>query len=155
MWQLAGDVGLDVNSPYAYVLWAEYFGATSLVATDASRRPRVVAFVIGFRPPADPHDLFVWQIGVHGAMRGGGVGSQLLDRLTRLTSASHLVATVTPENQASAALFRTFAARHGAPVTETPLFGAELFPGGHEPEVRFRIGPIDRPEIDHTTEGDC
>jgi L-2,4-diaminobutyric acid acetyltransferase len=51
-------------------------------------------------------------------------------------------ATVTPDNSASAALFRSLAARHDTAVEEEPAFAAELFPGGHDAEVRFRIGPL-------------
>jgi hypothetical protein len=51
LWELAAEVGLDLNSPYAYVLWGEYFAGTSLVATDADG---AVGFVTGFHPPEDP-----------------------------------------------------------------------------------------------------
>ena len=77
--------------------------------------------------------------------RGRGLAGQMLDELAERTSLLHLEATVTPTNAASAALFRGFGARHGAPVVEDPAFPAELFPGGHEAEVRFRIGPISGP----------
>jgi L-2,4-diaminobutyric acid acetyltransferase len=49
---------------------------------------------------------------------------------------------VTPSNVASETLFRRFGARHGAPVATDELFAEELFPPGHEAEVRFRIGPL-------------
>src|SRR3546814_9248471 len=33
MWALAKRSGLDLNSPYAYVMWGDYHAATSVVAT--------------------------------------------------------------------------------------------------------------------------
>ncbi len=139
LWELAGEVGLDLNSPYAYVLWGEHFAATSLVA---ERDGAAVGFVTGFHPPELPDTLFVWQIGVAAAARRTGLGARMLDHLLERTGARFLDATVTPDNTASAALFRSVATRHDAEVVEAPLFGAELFPEGHEAEVRFRIGPL-------------
>ena len=144
MWALARRSGLDENSPYAYVLWAEYFAETSVVV---ERDDEVVGFVSGFPVPAAPETVFVWQVAVDERQRGRGVGNAMLDALVdRLPWLRSLEATVTPSNAASAALFRAFAARHDAPVEEEPAFGAHLFPGGsHEAEIRFRIGPLRRP----------
>ena len=139
MWALADEVGLDLNSPYAYVMWGEHFADTSVVV---HRDEHLVGFVTGFRLPAQPTTLFVWQIGVSGSARRLGLGSRMLDHLVRRLGAHHVEATVTPDNEASAALFRSLGARHDAPVSEDPLFPAELFPGGHDAEVRFRIGPL-------------
>jgi L-2,4-diaminobutyric acid acetyltransferase len=146
LWRLAADVGLDLNSPYAYVLWGEYFADTSVVAISDSvgGDEDMVGFVTGFCPPRKADTLFVWQIGVAGRARRRGLGGRMLDELLDRTGARFVEATVTPDNEASAALFRSIGARHDAPVEETPLFAAELFPDGHEPEVRFRIGPLRR-----------
>lgn len=141
LWRLAAEVGLDLNSPYAYVLWGEYFADTSLVAVAGDE---VVGFVTGFRPPRDAETLFVWQIGVAEGARRTGLGARMLDHLIAGTGVSFLEATVTPENAASEALFRSVGTRHDAPVDATPLFAADLFPDGHEAEVRFRIGPFRR-----------
>lgn len=121
-------------------MWGEYFADTSVVGeTDGT----TVGFVTGFEVPARPGTLFVWQVGVDASQRGRGIGSQLLDALVRRhPHVRYLEATVTPTNAASAALFRGFGSRHGAPVDERELFGAELFPAGHEAEILFRIGPI-------------
>lgn len=139
LWQLAADVGLDLNSPYAYVLWGEYFAQTSVVAT---RGDEYVGFVIGFRPPDSGDSLFVWQIGVADSARRTGLGASMLDHLLDRTRVEYVEATVTPENDASAALFRSLGKRHGATVDEADFFAADLFPRGHQPERLFRIGPI-------------
>jgi len=141
LWALARANGLDENSPYAYLMWAEYFAATSIVGEVDDT---LVGFVTGFAVPARPDTLFVWQVGVDEAQRGRGIGSQLLDALVRRhPHVRYLEATVTPTNSASAALFRGFGDRHGASVDERELFGAHLFPAGHEAEVLFRIGPVE------------
>lgn len=139
MWSLVEQVGLDLNSPYAYVMWAEYFAVTSVVV---HRDDELVGFVAGFCPPQDPDTLFVWQIGVAPSARRLGLGSRMLDHLVRRCAPRHVEATVTPDNDASASLFRSMGSRHGAPVIEEMAFPAELFPGGHEAEIRFRIGPL-------------
>jgi L-2,4-diaminobutyric acid acetyltransferase len=69
----------------------------------------------------------------------------MLDALfDRVPEVDHLEATVTPDNAASVALFSRFAGRRDAPVRRSELFGAELLGDGHEPEILFRIGPVER-----------
>ena len=100
--------------------------------------------VIGFRPPQQPDTLFVWQIAVAATARRTGLGGRMLDHLVDRLGVTHVEATVTPDNAASAALFRALGARHDASVIEELAYPAALFPGGHDAEVRFTIGPIDR-----------
>jgi len=139
--KLATSNGVDENSPYAYLMWAEYFGQSSIVATtDSSDEP--IGFVMGFRRPDEPDTTFVWQVGVDSRHRRRGIAAMLLDELVKHTGASHLEATVTPSNEASATLFRRFSARHRAAMTSEELFRAAQFPPGHEAEIRYRIGPI-------------
>lgn len=158
MWSLARDA-VDENSPYAYLMMCEYFAATCVVAhagvddAAASAAP-LVGFVTGFRPPDDPATTFVWQIVVGADARGTGLGGRMLDELVRrhrrgqqtmTDSAAYIEATVTPDNAASQRLFRSLARRHGTECVETPCFAAHQFPadaGHHEPEIRFRIGPL-------------
>lgn len=151
LWALAGAAGLDLNSPYAYVLWGDRFAGSSLVAVAEGGAPgrdagdgHLVGFVTGFHPPGAADTLFVWQVGVTASARGEGVGGQMLDELISRTRARWLEATVTPSNDASAALFRSVATRHDTQVEEVLVYPEEMFPDGHEPEVRFRIGPLDR-----------
>lgn len=161
LWRLAGAVGLDLNSPYAYVLWADRFSASSIVADAAfpgagtqgsgsDEGSGVVGFVAGFHPPDDPATIFVWQIGVAASARGTGIGGRMLDELISRTGARWLEATVTPSNGASAALFRSVGTRHDTPVEEELVYPADLFPDGHEPEVLFRIGPLDHDDLSAT-----
>jgi L-2,4-diaminobutyric acid acetyltransferase len=142
-WRLAAATGvLDVNSRYAYLLWCRDFAATSVVAR---HQGDVVGFVTGFRRPEEPSTLVVWQVGVDAVARGQGVAAAMLDALfDQVSEVDHLEATVTPDNNASVALFSRFAERRGAAVRRSELFGVELLGDGHEPEILFRIGPVER-----------
>lgn len=142
MWELARTSGLDVNSPYAYVMWAEYQAETSVVAVDDDGE--LVGFAMGFRVPASPETVFVWQIATSGAHRGRGIAAHLLDTMVAHTGASTIEATVTPGNAPSRALFERLGARHGTQVAESTLFSEDLFPCEHEAEIRFRI-PVGTP----------
>jgi diaminobutyrate acetyltransferase len=110
MWSLAGEVGLDQNSPYAYIIVCRDFAGTSVVAyvgnTDppagdtpepldadadadagaggapATRGdPAVAGFVSGYLRPEAPDTLFVWQVAVHPRYRGRRVALAMLHSL--------------------------------------------------------------------------
>lgn len=139
LWRLARDSQtLDLNSVYTYVLWCRDFAATSVVARSAAG---VCGFIIGFARPEQPRTLFVWQVAVDGAQRGRGLAHRMLDYLAD-DRFGYLEATVTPGNMPSDRLFSSFARGRKAALERTPLFGTELFPGDHEPEVLYRIGPL-------------
>ncbi|MTV25745.1 diaminobutyrate acetyltransferase [Nitriliruptoraceae bacterium ZYF776] len=135
--------GLDRNSPYAYLLLADRFSATSLVAEEAGG---TAGFIAGLPLPEDPGTLFVWQIGVAPSHRGRGLGRRMLVDLAQRSGARYLEASVTPSNTASRRLFRGFARELGVPCHESAWLEAGHFPAGedHEPEDRFRIGPLPR-----------
>jgi L-2,4-diaminobutyric acid acetyltransferase len=147
VWRLACDSGaLDANSSYSYLLWFRDFARTSVVTRGAGGAP--VGFVTGFRRPEQPDTLVVWQIAVERAHRGRGVAAAMLDHLTaRLREKGSLRAvetTVGARNTASRSLFRSYAARHMAPLRHEPLFPRELFPDPHDAEHLLRIGPLSR-----------
>lgn len=140
MWHIAAACRLDRNSPYKYLLFCRDFSRTSAVVRVGEE---AAGFVTGYRRPGT-ETLFVWQIGVLDRFRKRGLALAMLDELQhRGPSRSRFVeATVTPGNSGSWRLFHAFADRVGAPWQEEPLFGPELFPDDHEPEVLVRIGPI-------------
>lgn len=134
--------GLDLNTPYAYVLSARFFAATSVIA-DGPDGP--AGFVLGITPPPAPDTLFVWQVGVAPSARGRGLGLTMLRWLIDEVGPTYLEATVTPSNTASQRLFRALARDLDAPlVTRRWVEGTELGDDGHEPEDLHRIGPIAR-----------
>jgi diaminobutyrate acetyltransferase len=130
--------GLDVNSPYAYVLGARFFGGTSVVA-EGPEGP--VGFVLALRPPDRPETLFVWQVGVAPAGRGRGLGLTMLRWLVDEVCPTHLEATVTPSNTASRRLFAALARDLDAGLeVDRWVDGDQL--AGAEPEDLHRIGPF-------------
>ena len=145
LWRLAeASGGLDLNSPYAYLLWCRDFAEASVVATLGGV---AVGYVIGFVRPAATDTLFVWQITVAPDARGRGLAAAMLDHLAaRLapTGVGWLEASVTPGNEASWRTFARFADRRGAATEQAPLFDAADFPTPHDPEVLVRIGPFER-----------
>jgi L-2,4-diaminobutyric acid acetyltransferase len=143
LWRMAADsAALDVNSPYAYLLWCRDFAETSVIAK-VDQRP--AGFVTGYLRPDEPTTVLMWQVAVQTAHRAAGIASLMLDHLTqRLLPAgiTHVEASTTPDNIASQRLFGAFARRWHAPVERRELFGTELFPDGHASEQLLRIGPL-------------
>jgi L-2,4-diaminobutyric acid acetyltransferase len=143
LWRIAADSAtLDVNSPYAYLLWCRDFAATSVIAY-VDHRP--AGFIAGYRRPDQPTALMVWQVAVDAAHRGTGIARRMVDELAQRLQpddVTHVEASVTPDNEASQRLFDSFARRWEAPLERSELFGPELFSGGHAAEQLLRIGPL-------------
>ncbi|MBS9533941.1 diaminobutyrate acetyltransferase [Mycobacterium sp. M1] len=143
LWQLAVDsVTLDVNSPYAYILWCRDFAATSVIA-EVNGEP--AGFITGYHRPDESTTLMVWQVAVDSAHRGMGLAGRMLDHLMTESlpgGISHLETSITPDNTASRRLFSAFARRWGADLVCRELFSAELLGDGHLAEELFRIGPV-------------
>ncbi|WP_051178166.1 diaminobutyrate acetyltransferase [Nocardia concava] len=143
LWRIAEDSRvLDTNSSYAYLLWCRDFSETSMVAEIDGE---VAGFVIGYARPARPNTLFVWQVAVDHPHRGHGLGVDMLDVLVEACAAqgiTQLETTISPDNPASVAMFASLARRRGAALTRTPLFSADQFPTGHQPEDLYRIAPL-------------
>lgn len=140
IWRIARDSRkLDLNSSYAYLLWCHDFADTSAVARVGDD---IVGFVIGYRRPSAPDTVVVWQIAVAAGQRGRGTAAALLDALVRRTGVRHVETTITPDNDASIALFRSAADRWGAQMRVAGEFAEREFPDDHETEVLYRIGPI-------------
>lgn len=146
LWRIARDSRkLDLNSPYAYLLWCRDFAETSVVAkVDGSP----VGFVIAYRRPQAPDTALVWQVAVDASQRGQGLGGTLLDELFKRLSGQgvrYLETTITPGNKASINLFTSFARRWDAALESSTLFAGTDFPSddeAHEQEDLFRIGPL-------------
>ncbi len=146
LWRLVERVGnLERNTCYAYVLLCSDFRDTCVVAEQGGE---LVGFVLAYRPPARPEEVFVWQVGVAPEARGTGLGGRLLDALIALPGSAqvrYVTATVSPDNEASRKLFRGLARRRAVPFEVGPGFPADLFAAPHEPEELVRIGPLGTP----------
>ena len=141
MWRVARDSGtLDLNSSYAYLLFARDFARTCRVATAGEV---VVGFALGYLRPDEPDRLFIWQIAVDEGARGSGVGGRLLDDIVNsIPEVKFLETTITGDNDASKRLFESFARRRGATIESAPLFAERDFPDEHDAESLYVISDI-------------
>lgn len=147
MWEIARDTGvLDLNSTYAYVLWAREFSRSSVVVeVDGT----VVGFVTGFIRPEEPDTVFVWQVGVEANQRGKRLAARLINALFELCGPAivRLRTTISPDNEASQKLFSSVARDRGMQLrTEAYLAAADLGEG-HEPEDLYTIAAANDPLI--------
>lgn len=142
LWEIARDSQvLDLNSSYAYLLWCKDYAETSVVAEVDGR---VVGFVTGYLRPELPDVVMVWQVAVDADQRGLGLAgkmlSQLMDRLEP-RGITTLHTTISPDNEASVALFTALAERRGMSITKESFFSPADFPDDHEPEDLYAVAP--------------
>ncbi len=134
---------LDINSSYAYLLLAHHFAETCVLALDGEA---AVGFVSGYVPPARPDTLFVWQVAVHPAARGLGLGRRMLRALLErdgLVRIERIETTVSPGNAPSRRMFGAWARELGADISESPLFAGPLFGDeSHDEERLLVIAPV-------------
>lgn len=137
---------LDNNSRYCYLLLCEHFAATCAVAETAGE---ISAFVTAYIPPERPDTLFVWQVAVDASLRGQGVAKRLVQHVLQQPACAtvrFLEATVNPSNNASRALFQSFASSWHTSLHEACVFPETLFPANHEQENLIRVGPLSHHE---------
>lgn len=136
---------LDTNSRYCNLLQVSHFRDTAIVA---EQNGQLAGFVSGYRIPDREDVLFVWQVGVAPEGRGQGLAPRmLLSLLERHADVRYLETTVTPGNEASAAVFQKVADTLDARLTRSVLFESGThFDGEHDEEVLFRIGPFSAAE---------
>ncbi|PAU87807.1 diaminobutyrate acetyltransferase [Pseudomonas sp. WN033] len=135
---------LDTNSVYCNLLQCSDFADTAIAAIAANGE--LVGFISGYRPPARPDTLFVWQVAVDDRMRGQGLALKMLLALTERAMANgvqYMETTITPGNEASEALFKRAFARLNSDYQTRVLFSRnDHFNGQHDDEVLYRAGPF-------------
>ena len=134
---------LDTNSIYCNLLQCHHFADTSVkVEQDGD----LMGFISGYIPPNEPDVLFIWQVAVSPAARGMGLGKRMLSHLMDRPACAevrYMRTTVTPDNEASLAMFASYARSAGAEVDDNILFDRDLhFDGKHASEVLYTIGPV-------------
>lgn len=126
---------LDENSLYFYLVQCDQFRDTCVLA---ERDGKVVGWVSAHIPPNEPDTVFVWQVAVSPEARGEGLGLRMLQDLVKrpdCIGTRQLCTTITPDNEASWALFRKFADRAGADVDDEPHYlEDDHFAGEHDTE---------------------
>ena len=135
---------LDTNSVYCNLLQCSDFADTAIAAENADGN--LVGFISGYRPPARPDTLFVWQVAVDISMRGQGLALSMLLALIARVSAQgvrYIETTITPSNAASQALFLKAFKQLEIPHDTSVLFSSQKhFAGQSEDEVLYRAGPL-------------
>ncbi|PZQ21217.1 MAG: diaminobutyrate acetyltransferase [Sphingopyxis macrogoltabida] len=145
---------LDRNSRYCNLLQCDHFADHCIIAEKqdgTTKSGRIIGWVSGYRPPSDPDAFFVWQVAVAAEGRGQGLaGRMITDLLARPAQrgVTHLITTVTGDNDASWALFRGLARDWNAEFDRTAHFDRQThFAGVHATEYLARIGPINHDTI--------
>ena len=137
---IAACAPLDPNSMYCNLLQTSDFAGTCVIA---DREGDAVGWVSGYEPPAENETLFVWQVAVHQSARGLGLGKRMLAHLVDRVGAKTMKTTITKSNEASWAMFRSFADARGAELAHEPWFlEDEHFAGRHATEEMLTISPL-------------
>lgn len=134
---------LDENSIYCNLLQASHFADTSV---SAEVDGELAGFVSGYLIPERPDTLFIWQVAVAEAGRGQGLAGRMIREILRRPACAqvrYLETTITPDNEASWALFRGLARKLDTQCAESVMFDRERhFRGRHDSEMLLRIGPF-------------
>lgn len=134
---------LDENSLYCNLLQCTHFAGTSVAAV---ANGELVGFISGYIRPDQQDTLFIWQVAVGQQARGRGLGRQMLGELLKrpeTTKVHFIETTITPDNDASWGLFRSFTRHHNTSAEESVLFESlRHFGAKHKGEYLLRIGPL-------------
>lgn len=141
VWRLIADSGkLDENSMYCNLLQCDHFADTCIIA---EMDGEIVGWISGYIQPDDDQAFFVWQVAVSEKARGRGIAKTMLRKLMQRKECARvrkLCTTITRDNDASWALFRSFARSCGAEITDEPHFRKDAhFDGEHDTEHMVTI----------------
>ena len=130
---------LDENSMYCNLVQADHFRDTCVVA---ELDGEVVGWISGHMIPNED-SFFVWQVAVSPKARGMGLGRKMLTHLLNrdpCADAETLKTTITKGNEASWALFRSFARSIGGELSDEPHYTRDdHFDGAHDTEHMVTI----------------
>ena len=130
---------LDENSMYCNIVQAEHFRDTCVVA---EMDGDIVGWISGHMIPNEDA-LFVWQVAVSPKARGLGLGRRMLEHLIgrdACAEEAQLNTTITKDNEASWALFRSFARQMGGELSDEAHYKRhDHFDGQHATEHMVTI----------------
>lgn len=140
IWELVRECKpLDENSMYCNIVQAEHFSDTCVVA---ELDGEIVGWISGHMIPNEDA-LFVWQVAVSPRARGLGLGTKMLEHLIgrdACAEAQQLNTTITKDNEASWALFRSFARGVGGELSDKAHYKRDdHFDGRHATEHMVTI----------------
>ncbi|MGM0585941.1 MAG: diaminobutyrate acetyltransferase [Pseudomonadota bacterium] len=144
VWKLIKDCApLDRNSLYCNLLQCDHFADTCVVV---ELEGEIVGWVSGYIVPDQTDTLFVWQVAVSEKARGLGLARRMIDHILDrevCEGVEKINTTITRDNAASWALFRSVAARREAPLERDAHFTRDdHFEGRHDTEYMVTIGPF-------------
>jgi L-2,4-diaminobutyric acid acetyltransferase len=136
---------LDPNSIYCNLLQCSHFSETSVAA---ELNGQLVGFTSAYLLPGRGDTLFIWQVAIAQNARGRGLAKRMIRHLLARPACQQVTrmeTTITPDNQASWALFRSLARDLGAELTSSVWFERERhFGGQHADEHLLQIAPVSR-----------
>lgn len=143
VWRLIRSCGpLDDNSLYCNLLQCDHFADTCVVA-EREGDGAIVGWVSAYILPDSPDTLFVWQVAVDERAQGRGIGKRMLADLFEREACRDvrtLKTTITGDNEASWALFSSFAKSHNGKMDHEPYFRRDAhFDGKHPTEHMVTI----------------
>ena len=110
----------------------------------------IVGFISAYINPNKENTIFIWQIAVSSAMRGHGLGTNMIKNIMERDESKNvkfIEATVTPSNKASMMLFQKIALLFETKCEKQQFFTEKVFgDSGHEEELLLRIGPLNKKE---------
>lgn len=138
VWRLISSCEpLDENSLYCNLLQCDHFAETCIVAERESDGA-VVGWISAYLVPGSPGTVFVWQVAVDEAAQGQGIAKRMLRALLDRPACRKVTAletTITADNDASWALFRSLARASGGEFSHRPHFRRDRhFEGQHATE---------------------
>lgn len=140
---VAASPPLDTNSVYCNLLHCTHFAETAVAAEEGGK---LVGFISAHIIPAKPNTVFVWQVVVDKSQRGKGLAKKMLKEVIKRPACAevkYMETTITPDNEASWALFRSFARDLGTELNHSIWFEKEAhFGGQHDSEALLCIGPF-------------
>ena len=153
VWDLIRKAGpLDENSVYCNLIQCDHFAETCVIA---ELDGKIVGWISAFIPPDTPDTLFVWQVAVGEAARGRGVAKKMLTELFAreiCADVTNLKTTITGDNDASWALFNSFADSMDAELDFEAHYERDThFAGRHDTEYMVTIEDIS-PDRETSTE---
>lgn len=144
---------LDPNSVYCNLLQCSHFADTAVAVLQDDQ---LVGFVSGYLLPNQPSTLFVWQVVIAEQARGKGLAKRMLKHLLARPGCQgvrNLETTITPDNEASWALFRSLARDLNTELNSRLHFERSAhFGGKHDDEHLLTLGPF-KAHTSHISQG--
>ena len=150
IWELVASCKpLDENSMYCNLIQCDHFRDTCIIA-ELDDVP--VGWISGYVLPGDAEAFFVWQVAVSKRARGMGLAKKMLERLLARDECRGVVrmqTTITKDNDASWALFRSFADAQDAELDHEAHFESDThFQGEHDTEHMVTISLPESDELE-------